>query len=165
MIFILNVCIVCIPLWIVNGGLNFLYPLKQRYPYLSKIDRPIDTGAVFWDGRRLFGDSTTILGIVVALTISFLLTLFIPLDYFVVFLGAYGGHMIGSFIKRRMGKSDGEYVPVIDHGDAIITLAFLYALQARFTLPVLITSICITLVLYPLVCKVAYTLKLRKYPR
>lgn len=97
---------------------------------------PMDSGKVLKDGRRLFGDGKTwrgfaggvFSGIVLGLILWAVgIYIYPPLSFGpfpeglvpVVLLpvGALLGDLLGSFIKRRMGKAKGAPVPGLDQYD------------------------------------------------
>ena len=72
----------------------------------DRLARPLDGGAIFIDGRPLFGPSKTIRGIVVALAATPLAAALMGLSWQlgVVVAGlAVVGDLLTSFVKRRMG--------------------------------------------------------------
>jgi hypothetical protein len=72
----------------------------------DRLARPLDGGAIFIDGRPLFGPSKTIRGIVVALAATPLAAALMGLSWQlgVVVAGlAVVGDLLSSFVKRRMG--------------------------------------------------------------
>jgi CDP-2,3-bis-(O-geranylgeranyl)-sn-glycerol synthase len=72
----------------------------------DRLARPLDGGAIFIDGRPLFGPSKTIRGIVLALAATPLAAALMGLSWQlgVVVAGlAVVGDLLSSFVKRRMG--------------------------------------------------------------
>jgi high-affinity Fe2+/Pb2+ permease len=115
--------------------------------------------------NRLLGDSTTVLGLITALLAGFLIQVILPyIPAILIGFGMYLGHMCGSFIKRRLSIQSGEFFPVLDHGDGIIVTGGMLYLLGYITLPVYFISIATTLICYPIICYVAYKLKLREKP-
>ena len=67
--------------------------------------QPLDGGAVFLDGRPLFGTSKTIRGIVLSIAITTAFAPFLGVDWSVglaVAMTAMAGDLFSSFLKRRM---------------------------------------------------------------
>jgi CDP-diglyceride synthetase len=67
--------------------------------------QPLDGGAVFLDGRPLFGASKTIRGIVTSIVVTAALAPILGLDWGVglaVAMTAMSGDLFSSFLKRRM---------------------------------------------------------------
>jgi CDP-diglyceride synthetase len=70
------------------------------------LGRPLDGGAVFRDGRPIFGPSKTIRGIVLSLLATPLAAMLLGLGWKVgalVAIGAMAGDLLSSFAKRRLG--------------------------------------------------------------
>ncbi|MFX0095023.1 MAG: CDP-archaeol synthase [Candidatus Hodarchaeota archaeon] len=78
--------------------------------------QPIDGGKYFRDGKRILGDGKTVRGFIAGLTAGFIVglaqTAFEPNIFAgllfggVEALGGLLGDLLGSFIKRRLGKKD-----------------------------------------------------------
>ena len=74
-----------------------------RYTY------PIDANIRFYDGRRLFGPSKTIRGVVCALVLTGIAAPLIGLSIWlglVIAAAAMAGDLLSSFTKRRLGRPD-----------------------------------------------------------
>lgn len=70
------------------------------------LDRPLDNGAMFFDGRPLLGSSKTIRGIVVSVLATPLAAALVGLGWqigLLVAVAAMIGDLLSSFIKRRFG--------------------------------------------------------------
>jgi hypothetical protein len=83
----------------------------------DRLARPLDGGAIFIDGRPLFGPSKTIRGIVVALAATPLAAALMGLSWQlgVVVAGlAVVGDLLSSFVKRRMGLPSGSMALGLD---------------------------------------------------
>ena len=150
--------------WGSNIALNFLYVLKRYIPVFIKYDRPLDMGLMF-QNNRLIGESTTILGLLISFTLSilfFILFEYIWLGYIPILV--YIGHTVGSFIKRRLGKSDGTFVIFLDHGDyMIITGLVLYSL-GFISWQLALSGLLFTYIFHPIACLIAFHLKMRQNP-
>jgi CDP-2,3-bis-(O-geranylgeranyl)-sn-glycerol synthase len=67
---------------------------------------PLDFGIVLWDGRRLFGTSKTIRGVVAAVLAGLLVSMLLGLTAragLLAGLMAMAGDLLSSFSKRRLG--------------------------------------------------------------
>ncbi len=150
--------------WGANILLNILGSIKMHVPKVKKFDRPID-GGLEYQGERLIGESTTFIGLIIVIIVSVVL-------YFTTYnliwvsipLLVYAGHMLGSIVKRRMHKKDGEFVPFVDHGDYMILTGIVLAALHHITFLFAILSILVTYILHPIICYVAFKLKLRERP-
>ncbi len=101
---------------------------------------PIDGGANFFDGRRIFGDGKSqegfIGGLLGGTLVGALMGLlgFIPLGFsfdewflvsFALSLGTLVGDLVGSFIKRRLDLKRGEKFEYFDQlGFVVFSMAF-----------------------------------------
>lgn len=66
----------------------------------------LDGGARFIDGRRLFGRSKTVRGLLLSIVVTTAVPPLVGLDFasgFLVGLGAMAGDLLSSFTKRRLG--------------------------------------------------------------
>jgi len=155
-----------IPCWLINSALNIFGYLKSKYNIFEKIDKPLDFGYKFFDRRRILGDSTTIVGLGVALLSGVIIELFLSNIFLGIFkaLGMYFGHALGSFIKRRLKLKSGEFLPLVDHGDAIILTGFIFLALGEITINVFLFSLILTYISYPILCYLAYKIGLRERP-
>ncbi len=151
--------------WGTNVALNLLYVCKKYLPLVRRLDIPIDRGAHFFDRRRLIGDSTTVLGIVVALLCSYV-AFWSSLYTTPVAIGGpllvYGGHMMGSFIKRRVSEKQDTFVPFIDHGDYIILTGGVLCSAGEVSVSLWIVCLLLTYILHPIATRVAFSFGLRE---
>jgi len=106
---------------------------------------PIDRGAVYSDGRRVFGDGKTYRGFFAGVLAGILAGLFLIwlrgaaglaflpeltlLSVCLFAAGALLGDLVKSFFKRRLGKGRGEKWPIADMydlvaGALVLTLLF-----------------------------------------
>jgi CDP-diglyceride synthetase len=83
----------------------------------DRLARPLDGGAVFVDGRPLFGPSKTIRGIVLSLLATPLAALLMGLSWqlgVVVAALALAGDLLSSFVKRRIGLASSSMAIGLD---------------------------------------------------
>ncbi len=69
-----------------------------------RLNAPVDSGWVLWDGQPLFGHSKTWRGLIAALLTAFTLGVWLGLDYITALLvgvAAMSGDLLSSFYKRR----------------------------------------------------------------
>ena len=137
---------------------------------------PIDGGRTLSDGRRVFGEGKTVrgfaLGVLAGVAVGgaelygqSLATLapgwqFLPLHTALTVctfaVGALFGDLAKSFVKRRIGKEQGERWPVADQYDLVVGAFLLTALLApswliaNLTLPVIVWILVLTPILHRL---------------
>ena len=120
--------------------LLILLAMANGTPVLAKallgdrLARPLDGGAVFVDGRPLFGPTKTIRGILVSLVATPLTAWLIGLSWHlgvVVAALAIAGDLLSSFVKRRMGLASSSMALGLDQ----IPESLLPLLGARLFVP------------------------------
>lgn len=150
--------------WVTNICLNFLYVIKRYSPKTLHFDIPID-GGLKYKGDRLIGESTTVFGLIISFVISIILC-FTTYNFMwaIIPLLVFTGHLLGSFIKRRMHKKGGEFVPFIDHGDYMITTGLVFVLSGYISVFFALLTITLTYILHPIACFIAFKFKLRENP-
>lgn len=153
-----------LPPMIVNGSLNLLNPLRRKSQLFLKLDKPIDFGKNFFDGKRMLGDSTTFPGIFVALIVG----LTVGWVFYKSFIAGpiigtctYLGHAFGSFIKRGAGIEDHKFLPIIDHSDYIILNGIIWMLLGLLSFKIFLISWITTLIVHPIFCYLGYKLGIR----
>jgi len=150
---------------------------------------PIDLGKHFIDGKRILGDGKTIRGFVIGVSggifcgilqlqiEKFLgIALFSTLpfkDAFILIVslsfGALVGDVLGSFIKRRVGRERGESLPLFDQL-SFLAVAFLFAyvfsphFSQLFTPEVVVIAVILTPILHLLTNYIAHLLGLKDVP-
>ncbi len=155
-----------LPCWLVNIGLNGLYVIKKYYPRAAFFDRPLDFGLVL-GANRLLGESTTMAGLVCAPLLGMVVGAWCGIGStwgLVVGVSVYGGHALGSFIKRRCGYGDGAFMPVVDHADSIALTGVVLAWCGVYSWSVVGFGVILNLVLQPGWSFVWHKLGLRRYP-
>ncbi len=169
MLIFIDILLFTVPCWIINMSLNGIYVAKLYFPSVTQFDRPFDNNIVLPDGRRLLGNSTTWLGIVVAVVVGVVVQqiLFSNKNFWqgvIIGLTVFFGHALGSFIKRRLNYSDGQFLPLVDHADYIILSGVVLGVMQKFAWPVIILGILITYIVHPIVTYLFYLLKWHKHP-
>jgi CDP-diglyceride synthetase len=102
--------------------------------------RPLDGGAVFVDGRPLFGPTKTIRGIVLSLLATPLSASLMGLEWKVgalVAIGAMAGDLFSSFVKRRLGLPPSSMAIGLDQ----IPESLFPLIAARMLIPVTLLDI------------------------
>ena len=130
--------------------------------------KPLDSGKLFMDGRRIIGNGVTyrgtFFGLLCGVIAAILEGIFFNLNivgniafYYHIFewacvglllsLGALFGDMLGSFIKRRLGFTQGRPAPLLDQlGFVLFAILFAYPFA-----PIPWNMIILLLIITPLV--------------
>jgi len=150
-------------------ALYFFLPayVANTVPGILGYGRPVDLGRNFTDGRRILGNGVTVRGTLTGIlggTITGFLqgTIFMG---FVLGVGAMGGDMVGSFIKRRLGKPSGSPLFPLDQLNFVVgglILAWLYVGFIRWDFVVVI--VLLTPVGHLAVNKLGYHLNMKDVP-
>jgi len=122
---------------ILGAAIWFILPayVANASPVVLGGGAPIDGGRKFTDGRPIFGPGKTIRGFLVGLSAGTVFGLLqgtvagpilsYSLRGFLLALGALGGDLLGSFIKRRMNLARGAAAPGLDQlGFVVLALLF-----------------------------------------
>jgi len=151
---------------------------------------PIDGGITWRDGRRLFGDGKTLRGFVLGVlaggaaggvelwaqtlggwTLGWsFLPLHTPVTIATFATGALLGDLAKSFVKRRIGKGQGDPWPVADQYDLVAGAFLLTAvvepgwLLRNVTLPVLVWILVLTPVLHRVTNIAGHRLGVKRVP-
>jgi len=110
-------------------ALLFIFPAycANAIPVITGGGHPIDLGQKFFDGKPIFGKNKTFRGffsgLAVGTAVGFLESVFF--NYHILFglllsLGALFGDLTGAFVKRRLGLSPGDMLPIVDQVNFII---------------------------------------------
>ena len=142
--------------------------------------KPLDGKGKFIDGKRMLGNNKTVKGSIAGLAtgtvVGTLIAILIPsilpqfstnrkiLLAFLLSAGAVFGDLLGSFIKRRLGKKSGEQLVPLDQilfvlcAIVFATVAYIPSLEDTFLLLV------ITLALHVFFNALAHKLGLKNVP-
>lgn len=115
-------------------------PVAAKKVLGDAFERPLDSGAVFFDGRPLFGPSKTIRGIVLSLLATPLAALLMGLQWelgALVAALAIVGDLFSSFVKRRMGLPPSSMAVGLDQ----IPESLFPLVASRLLLPVTLLDI------------------------
>lgn len=157
-------------------ALKFMFPAycANAIPVITGGEYPIDFGKKFFDGKPIFGKNKTIRGFLSGLAVGTAVGLaesaffheYPILFGFLLSLGALFGDLAGAFIKRRLGLSPGDLMPVIDQVDFIIgAILFSLFLSLQIMSPALIVAVLIiTPPIHILTNFAAYKLGLKNRP-
>jgi CDP-diglyceride synthetase len=129
--------------------------------------RPLDGGAVFVDGRPLFGPTKTIRGIVLSLLATPLSASLMGLEWKVgalVAIGAMAGDLFSSFVKRRLGLPPSSMAIGLDQ----IPESLLPLIAAGMLLPVTLLDIVAVVTIFfvgeLMLSRILFKLRLRDRP-
>ncbi|MEM3783556.1 MAG: CDP-2,3-bis-(O-geranylgeranyl)-sn-glycerol synthase [Candidatus Bathyarchaeia archaeon] len=159
---------------LVLEALKFIFPayVANAVPVLVGGGLPLDFGKNFYDGKPIFGKNKTFRGFFFGLTIGTLVGLVeafffteYPISFgFLLSLGALLGDLAGAFLKRRIGLTPGELLPVVDQIDFIIgALAFFLPFNV-LSLELALTVLLITPPLHIVTNFTAYKMGLKSNP-
>jgi len=160
---------------IVIEALKFILPTycANALPVIFGGGHPIDFGRSFFDRKPIFGKNKTLKGFfagliggtAIGLAESAIFPNYAVFFGFILSLGALFGDLAGAFLKRRIGLSPGELLPVIDQVDFLIG-ALLFAFF--FSYPLYLELVILVMILTPpvhlLTNFVAYKLGLKNNP-
>jgi CDP-2,3-bis-(O-geranylgeranyl)-sn-glycerol synthase len=149
-------------LTVANGA-----PVAAKKLLREKLSQPLDAGALFFDGRPVFGPTKTIRGIVASVLATTICSTLLGLGWnvgVVIATVAMAGDLLSSFVKRRLDLASSSMAIGLDH----IPESLFPLLASRLLLPLSIldvvagTTIFVVgaLILSPLLFK----LKLRDEP-
>ncbi len=129
--------------------------------------RPLDGGAVFVDGRPLFGPTKTIRGIVLSLLATPLSASLMGLEWklgALVAIGAMAGDLLSSFVKRRLGLSPSSMAIGLDQ----IPESLFPLIAARMLIPVTLLDIVVVVAIFfvgeLMLSRILFKLRLRDRP-
>ena len=166
--FYIRIALYLIPLYFANMTPT-IFPGKQ----------PLDFNRKFFDGRAIFGEGKTLKGTVAGIIAGVLvsvfvyliasdITLFLTPDYillgFLLSVGAIGGDVAGSFLKRRAGIERGNSVFLLDQLDFIIGGVILGSVLYLPQMSELAVIVVATVILHRVTNFFAYKLKIKKVP-
>lgn len=153
--------------------LLILVTVANGTPVLAKrllggtLDRPLDGGAVFTDGRPWFGPAKTIRGIVLALLATPLAAVLIGLPWrlgIVIAAAAMAGDLLSSFVKRRSGLAPSSKATGLDQiPESLLPLAASRLVVAVSLLDIVAGTI-IFLVGSMILSRLLFALRLRDQP-
>lgn len=142
-------------------------PVAAKKVLGDAFERPLDSGAVFFDGRPLFGPSKTIRGIVLSLLATPLAASAMGLQWelgALVAALAIVGDLFSSFVKRRMGLPPSSMAVGLDQ----IPESLFPLVASRLLLPVtlldILAGVMIFLVGELILSRILFHLHLRDRP-
>ena len=136
-------------------------PVIAKWFLAESFAAPLDRGALFVDGRRLFGSSKTWRGLVVSLAATTACAPLIGLAWNVGALvagAAMAGDLLSSFLKRRMGLAPSSRAIGLDQ----VPESLLPLIACRFLLPLCVGDIAVATIAF-LVAELALSRVLFKW--
>jgi CDP-2,3-bis-(O-geranylgeranyl)-sn-glycerol synthase len=160
---------------IIIEALTFIFPAycANAIPVITGGGLALDFGKKFFDGKPIFGKNKTFRGffsgLAVGTAVGFVESAFF--NYPMLFglflsLGALFGDITAAFVKRRLGLSPGDLLPVVDQVNFIIG-AILFSLPIclpTLSWELLVTVLIVTPPLHLLTNFAAYKLGLKSNP-
>ncbi|SFK38302.1 CDP-2,3-bis-(O-geranylgeranyl)-sn-glycerol synthase [Nitrosomonas aestuarii] len=92
-------------------------PIMLRFLARNRMIYPVDFGYVFFDNKRLLGNSKTWRGLIVAIATTSLFALLLGYSIetgLLIASGAMSGDLLSSFVKRRLGMRPSSMAPFLD---------------------------------------------------
>jgi len=116
-----------------------------------------------YDGKRIFGESKTVLGLPIAIVFGWGAGVIFSLPLgFQLGICTYVGSVVSGFIKRRLGIETHGKLPVIDQCDYLLAaFVYLYFLGYRWNVVTILITLIVTLCVHWATNKIAYKLQLR----
>jgi CDP-2,3-bis-(O-geranylgeranyl)-sn-glycerol synthase len=142
-------------------------PVIAKKLFGGALARPLDGGAIFYDGRPVFGPSKTIRGLVLALLATPLVALLMAFPWqlgLLVAIGTMAGDLFSSFVKRRMGLPPSSMALGLDQIPESLFPLLLSALLVPLVAIDIVAGVVIFLVAAPIVSRLFFHLRLRDQP-
>jgi len=160
---------------LVINAIIFILPAycANATPVIAGGGLPIDLNRKFFDGKPIFGKNKTFRGFFFGFAVGTCVGLLesVVFNYSAAFgpllsLGALSGDLVGAFLKRRLGISPGDLLPVIDQVDFVVgALAFSLLLPSPSpSWQLAVTVLLLTPPIHLLTNFAAYKLKLKRNP-
>ena len=133
----------------------------------SHLDHALDGGLNAMDGRRLFGPTKTIRGVVSAVLITTLVAVLLEFEWFVgaiIGCASMAGDLFSSFIKRRLNMPPSSMALVIDQ----VPESLFPLLVVQYLLPVTLMNILVLVTIFFIgelaISRLLYRLNIRDRP-
>lgn len=159
--------------WTAIAQVLFLIAVSNGTPVVAgklfgkKLSRALDDGALFPDGKPIFGPSKTLRGIIASV---FLTTAAAPLIGLSLWLGlgaavaAMIGDLMSSFVKRRLGMPPSSRATGLDQIPESLLPTLTCALPMNFTFEDVVSVIAIFLIGEIILSKILFKWRLRSQP-
>ncbi|MFQ6054115.1 MAG: CDP-2,3-bis-(O-geranylgeranyl)-sn-glycerol synthase [Candidatus Bathyarchaeia archaeon] len=141
--------------------------LANAAPVLCGGGRPLDGGRIWRDGRPLLGGHKTVRGTLSGLVVG-VATGFIqlePLRGLLLAVGAVGGDLLVSFVKRRVGLRPGAPFPVADQlGFIVVAVGLASVVLPPPTWERVVAVLVATVPIHLVTNVFAWLLRLKRHP-
>jgi len=149
---------ILVPVYCTNGA-----------PVIFGGGRPIDSGKSLSDGQRILGDHKTLRGFVSGLIIGCVVGVFesvllsqklLPIAI-LASLGALLGDLTGAFVKRRLAIRPGKPFPILDQLDFVLGALLLVSMISSMSLGTVLIILLVTPPIHIMTNLGAYALGLK----
>jgi len=141
--------------------------LANAAPVLCGGGKPLDEGRRWRDGRPLLGSHKTVRGTLsgVAVGTAVGLVQLNPLRGLLLAVGAVGGDLLVSFVKRRLGMEPGALFPVADQlGFIVVAVALVSTVPPPPTWERVVAILVATVPIHLITNLFAWLLKMKSHP-
>lgn len=141
--------------------------LAQHLPVLAKADLPLDAQRVWYDGRRVLGESKTWRGLCAALLCTPVIAVLLGADWYaglIVALLAMLGDGVSSFTKRRLGLAPGAMALGLDQVPEALLPALYWQHYAALAWHEVVLVVVLFFILELLLSRLLFILRIRKHP-
>lgn len=141
--------------------------LARHLPVLAKADFPLDALRVWYDGRRVLGQSKTWRGLFAALLCTPLVAIMLGIDWLAGLLVAtlaMLGDGVSSFIKRRLGLAPGAMALGLDQVPEALLPALYWQQYAALAWYEVLLVVVLFFILELLLSRMLFILRIRKHP-
>lgn len=127
---------------------------------------PLDGGRTWVDGQPILGDHKTVRGTISGITAGILIGLIqgSPVRGIFLAIGAIGGDLVVSFVKRRLKMKPGTLFPIADQMGFIVFAVALVSLAEPIPWERMVAIILATLPIHYLTNIMAWILRLKSDP-
>jgi CDP-2,3-bis-(O-geranylgeranyl)-sn-glycerol synthase len=160
--YIIQAILFATPCWIINMSFNLINPLQKRFEIVRTYNGPIDRGIILSDGQRLLGGSQGYFSFVIIIIYTLIVSFFVyPMFFFIKGVCVFVGDALGSFIKRRLRISRGEFLVGIDHADYMLVSIPVFIGLGQIDYITGCIALILTYIFHPLVCILGYKLHIK----
>ncbi|GJL76275.1 CDP-archaeol synthase [Nitrosomonas sp.] len=142
-------------------------PILLRFLTHNRMTYPVDFGYVFFDDKRLLGNSKTWRGLIGSILTTSLLALLLGYSIetgLLIASGAMSGDLLSSFIKRRLGMRPSSMAPFLDQIPESLFPSLLVMQIFHLTALNILYLVSLFFILELTVSRLLYELGVRKRP-